>query len=292
MMQKNELNLTNYTLTHFANSGTKPLEIYIFIDPLCPECWALEPIIKKLIIEYGHYFTLKYVVSTDLKSLNGFCKSKFEQLAKSWEKTATRTGMSCDGSLWFESPIHSPHLAFIAIKAAEMQGRRSGTKFLRKLREVLFLEKQNITDLEVLKECAQTVGLDVDEFLRDIHSENAIRAFQCDIRITAEMGVNQIPSLVFFNQNIDDVGLKITGDYPYEIYEQIVQELTNHTAKKSSLPSIEVFMASFKFVATKEIAVVFNLSMEAAEKELKKLQWKNIVQEIPVKHGVFWKYIK
>lgn len=292
MMQMKELAQHKNTLTHFDNSENKPLEIYIFIDPLCPECWALEPIIKKLIVEYGHCFTIKYIVSSDLKALNGFYKDKFEELAVNWEKTATRTGMSCDGTLWFETPIHSPYLAFIAIKAAELQGRKNGTRFLRKLREVLFLEKQNITDLEVLKECAIHVNLDVDEFLKDIHSNSAAKAFQCDLKITAEMGVVQIPSLVFFNQNIDDVGLKITGNYPYEIYEEILQELTNQTAQKNKLPSLEFFMSVFKFVATKEIAVVYNLTMEAAEKELKKLQWKNIVQQIPVKHGVFWKYIK
>ena len=47
----------------------KPLEIYMFIDPLCPECWALEPIMKKLQIEYGQYFTIKYVISGRLASL-------------------------------------------------------------------------------------------------------------------------------------------------------------------------------------------------------------------------------
>ena len=32
---------------HCHGSDKKPIEIYMFIDPLCPECWALEPIIKK-----------------------------------------------------------------------------------------------------------------------------------------------------------------------------------------------------------------------------------------------------
>ena len=46
------------------------LEIYMFIDPLCPECWALEPIMKKLQIEYGKYFTIKHVLSGRLLHLN------------------------------------------------------------------------------------------------------------------------------------------------------------------------------------------------------------------------------
>ena len=34
----------------------------MFFDPLCAECWALEPIMKKLKIEYGNYFTMKHVI--------------------------------------------------------------------------------------------------------------------------------------------------------------------------------------------------------------------------------------
>jgi predicted DsbA family dithiol-disulfide isomerase len=48
---------------HCFGSDKKPVEIYLFIDPICPECWALEPILKKLQIEYGRYFSIKHVLS-------------------------------------------------------------------------------------------------------------------------------------------------------------------------------------------------------------------------------------
>ncbi len=88
----------------------KPLEIYLFIDPLCPECWALEPILKKLHIEYGQYFKIKYVVSGRLASLELGRKHNFEKIARALGKNSSRFGMSCDGSLWLENPISSPYL--------------------------------------------------------------------------------------------------------------------------------------------------------------------------------------
>ena len=117
---------------HFkgCGRGKKPLEIYMFIDPLCPECWALEPILKKLHIEYGQYFRIRYILSGQLASLNLATKRKQEDLAQQWDKTASRSGMSCDGSLWIENPIDSPYLASFAIKAAELQGKHSGIRFL------------------------------------------------------------------------------------------------------------------------------------------------------------------
>ncbi|WP_071459159.1 ClpXP adapter SpxH family protein [Bacillus massilinigeriensis] len=273
-----------------SSQEKKPLEIYIFVDPLCPECWALEPIMKKLQIEYGKYFTLRHILSGKLATLNMSRKKRYETIADLWERTASRTGMSCDGNLWFENPVSSPYLASIAIKSAELQGRRKGHRFLRRLQEVLFLEKQNISNFEVLKNCAKSIGLDVEEFVTDIHSASAARAFQCDLKITSEMEVNEIPTLVFFNANVEEEGIKIAGYYPYEVYVQILEEMLPESPEPSLPPPLETFLKHFRTVATKEVSVVYDMSMNRAEKELKKLQLKQKVEQHPAKYGVFWKY--
>lgn len=283
---------TNRELTYRClGNGNKPLELYLFIDPICPECWALEPILKKLQIEYGHYFTLKYVLSGNLATLN-INRKKYEGIADLWEKTASRTGMSCDEGLWFEDPISSPFIASVAIKAAELQGRRAGTRFLRKLQEVLFLQSKNISNINVLMDCAKEVNLDIDEFVADIHSESAAKAFQCDLKITSEMEVSQIPTLVFFNEKIEDEGIKITGYYPYDVYEQILTEMLSYKPRQARPPSLIEFLQCFRIVSTNDIAIVYNLSALEVEREMKKLQLQQIVKELPVTHGTVWKYIK
>ena len=269
----------------------KPLEIYLFIDPLCPECWALEPIIKKLLIEYGRYFTLRHVLSGRLATLNITKKQKFEDIAQNWERTASRSGMSCDGSLWLENPISTPYSASIAIKAAELQGRRAGIRFLRKLQEFLFLEKQNICDVSVLTDCAKNAQLDVEEFKSDLYSNSAARAFQCDLKITSEMDVQEIPTLVFFNENIEEEGIKISGCYSYEVYVELIHEMLGFKPEPTPPPPLESFLHHFNFVATKEIAVVYDMSFNEVEKEMKKLQLKQVVEKVPVKYGTFWRYI-
>ncbi|MGG3914630.1 ClpXP adapter SpxH family protein [Rossellomorea vietnamensis] len=263
----------------------------MFVDPLCPECWALEPILKKLHIEYGQYFRIRYILSGQLASLNLATKRKQEDLAQQWDKTASRSGMSCDGSLWIENPIDSPYLASFAIKAAELQGKHAGIRFLRFLQERLFLQKQDISNIEVLKECAQAAKLDLREFMNDINSSSASKAFQCDVKITSEMEVEEIPTLVFFNENIEDEGLKITGLYSYEVYVHIIEEMLATKPEKQPLPPLDVFMKYYRVVASKEIAVVYDLSVEEVEKQMKKWTLQQKVKKLPAKHGTFWKYI-
>jgi len=98
------------------------MEIYLFIDPFCAECWSLSPIINKLQIEYGDYFTLKYVLCGNLAIWN----QKGGNLGE--KKNAQQ--------LKNENLKHSytPHLAAISIKAAELQGKKkAGIRFIRRL---------------------------------------------------------------------------------------------------------------------------------------------------------------
>ncbi|SEP84556.1 ClpXP adapter SpxH family protein [Piscibacillus halophilus] len=275
----------------FCSLINKPIELYVFIDPLCPECWSLEPSIKKLAMEYGCYFKLRTIVSSNLTNLNYHASKKTEKLAKLWEKTASRTGMSCDGDLWYENPISAPSIVALAIKAAEFQGQRLGSKFLRKVQEYLFLEKQNISEENVLLSIAEEVNLDIIEFKKDLHSDTANRALKCDWSLTCEMDVQQLPTVVMFNRGHDGDGLRVSGLYQTHVYERAFFEMLGQKVKPLRKPSLEDFLCHFEFVATKEVAVVYDWSIEQAEKELKKLVLKQKIERVPVKYGTFWKYI-
>lgn len=279
-----------------ASSCHKPLELYSVIDPICPECWALEPILKKLQVEYGQYFTLRHIVGGKLDSLNSFRKrngqNSAERIADRWEKTATLSGMSCDGDLWLEDPILAPYLVFLAIKAAELQGKQSGNKFLRKLREHLFLQKQNISKEDVLFHIAEDSGLDACEFIKDIHSKSAINALHCDWKFANEMEIDQIPTLIIFNDKAEEDGIKIAGSYHYSIYVEILGEMLGFHPEPNTPPSLEEFMKDYRFVATKELSVVYNLSVNEIEKAMKKLVLQQVVECVPVKYGTFWRYCK
>ncbi|WP_425590396.1 ClpXP adapter SpxH family protein [Fictibacillus enclensis] len=276
-----------------ASNCHKPLELYSVIDPLSPECWALEPILKKLQVEYGQYFTLRHILGGRLDSLNSFRKKGYtsaKRIAERWDKTANMTGMSCDGDLWREDPIVAPYLVFLAIKAAELQGKQSGNKFLRTLREHLFLQKQNISKEDVLYSIAEMVGLDACEFMKDIHSQSAIKALHCDWKFAHEMEIDQIPTLIMFNDKAEEEGLKIAGSYHYSIYVTIIEEMLGFRPEPSAPPAIEEFMKIYRFVATKELAVVYNMTESEVETIMKKLVLQQVVKKVPVKHGTFWKY--
>lgn len=269
----------------------KPLEIYVFIDPLCPECWSMEPFLKKLSIEFGRFFTINPIITGHLHSLNKDVLNKPNELKDSWELTAKKTGMSCDGDLWIENPISSPWVASLAIKAAELQGKKAGRVFLRRIQESAFLLKQDISDEVILTNCAQMANLDIQEFQNDLYSTSAKKALQCDLKLTKEMEVDLIPTIVFFNQLIDEPGVKISGLHNYDTYVDVLKEILCKCPLPSEKPPLEDFLSFYRVVGTKEVSVVYGWENSRTEKELKKLQLKQKVARIPAKYGSFWKYI-
>ncbi|HLR65826.1 ClpXP adapter SpxH family protein [Virgibacillus alimentarius] len=276
----------------FSDFVQKPIEIYVFVDPLCPECWSIEPYLKKLSIEYGRFFTIRPIITGHLSTLNTDKFEKPQKLKDIWEKTAKRTGMSCDGDLWIENPVSYPWVASLAIKAAELQGKKAGRIFLRKMQESLFLGKQNISNEDVLIHCAKESNLDISEFKRDLYSTSSKKALQCDLKLTKEMDVDYIPSLVFFNQLVEEQGIKISGLYPYHIYVLVLKEILQKNPIPSEKPPLENFLAFYEVVGNKEISVVYDWSIAKTDREMKKLQLKQKVKKIPVKYGAFWKYMK
>ncbi len=293
MSNQTGLNSSKHTNTSsgysFFDFVQKPIEIYVFIDPLCPECWSLEPYLKKLSVEYGRFFTIRPILTGHLNTLN---KDQFQEprkLKEIWEKTAKRTGMSCDGDLWLDNPVSLPWKTSLAIKAAELQGKKAGRVFLRKIQEYLFLGKQNISDKDVLIDCARDASLDIAEFKNDLNSPSAKKALQCDLKLTMEMEVDYIPTIVFFNQVAEQQGIKVSGLYPYDIYVRILMEMLQKKPIPSEKPPLEDFLAFYGVVGNKEISVVYDWSLAETDKEMKKLQLKRKVEKIPVKYGSFWR---
>ncbi|MCR6095791.1 DsbA family protein [Salipaludibacillus agaradhaerens] len=273
----------------------KPVEIYVFIDPLCPECWALEPIIKKLQMEYSNYFTITTFLRNEIRSLNTHCGEKYEavvkEMAQSFNETSCRTGMPCDGDVWYENTLTTPYVAILAIKAAELQGKAIGIKYLRRVRESLFLYKQNIAEENVLIECASNVkGMDVEEFIKDLHSDVAKDALQSDMKAAQEMDVEALPTMIFFGDDVDEPGLKVQGLHSYDIYVEIISEILGKKPKKCPPVSLEQFVAFYSLVTDLEISVVFDMTKEQINKEMKKLQIKQVVEEIRTKRGSLWRY--
>lgn len=242
----------------------KPLELYVFVDPLCHDCWELQPIIRKLQIEYGKYFTLRFIIRTKLRLIES------EQLKEDEE-------------------FCHPLLPSIAIKAAEFQGKKAGNRFLSKIQEAFFLEHKNVTKLNCLMTVAEKARLDMNEFIQDLNSPEVVKAYQCDLYISREMEVDIVPSIVYFNEHIEDEGVKVSGCYQYAVYEKVLEEMIGSELIRNDPPELDVLLSQYESLATKEIAAIYEISEKAAERELKKRMLQQNIECQAFKSTKIWR---
>ncbi|HLQ72621.1 MAG TPA: DsbA family protein [Bacillota bacterium] len=254
-----------HNLYHVAK---KPIEIYVFIDPLCLESWALEPYFKKLSIEYGRFFTVRPIISGSL-----------DVLTKNNDGPQTNE----------QKRISFPWIG-LAIKAAELQGINAGRTFLRKLQVYFFLKNKNIADKSVLIQCAEESDLDVHEFEKDLFSHYAKKAFQCDLKLKKEMDVTETPTVVIFNHLNEEHGIKIPGRHTYDIYKHVLHEVLQYEPLPAVKPPIRDFLSFYDVVSTKDVSTVYDLTIDEANRRLKKLQIMQITNRLTSKHDSFWKY--
>lgn len=250
--------------------ATKPLELYVFIDPACNQCWYLQPILRRLQLDYERYFTLRVVLRTSLPSLNVPCHQKNSDKKSCQEES-------------------HPAFPSIAIKAAEFQGKRAALKFTSKLFEYTYLKGHDVNAFPVLRNIAESIQLDVEEFTKDFASKQVHRALQVDMYIAKEMEVEQAPTFVFFNENIEDAGLKVSGLYAYPIYEQIMRELIDPSILPEPPPALDDLFKRFDTLATKEIAEIYNITEKSAERELKKRLLQQEVERLSIQEVTLWR---
>ncbi|WP_153731991.1 DsbA family protein [Sporosarcina obsidiansis] len=263
----NYLTVIDDTL-HYSAS-VKPIELYVFLDPYCKDCWSLQPLLRKLQVEYDHYFSLRIALRTPMPKLN------MPYLPETENSQTTKRSNPCFPS--------------IAVKAAEFQGKRAGFRYLSCLLEYSFLKNRDVSSYSVLVEIAARINLDVDEFIVDFNSEETLRALQVDMYLGNEMEVAEAPTFVFFNSNIEDEGLKVSGLYDYAIYEQILEELIGEQLLPDMPPSISSLFNRFDLLTTKEVAEIYHISEKEAERELKKRLLKQQIERIPFQDRTLWR---
>ncbi|MFY7829569.1 MAG: DsbA family protein [Flectobacillus sp.] len=267
----------------------KPLKVQYFTDPVCSTCWVVQPMLRRLKLEYGEYFEIDYRMGGLLPSWTDYQRGPITQpsdVASHWEEVCMIHGIPLDGDIWLEDPLPSSYPPSIAFKAAQMQDGDLAILFLRRIKEMLFLEKKNIVDLSYLEKAAFEVGLDSAKFIKDYETK-AQEAFRNDLVLAQNMEVDMFPTLIFTNQ--DNKTIIAKGYQEYDYFENIIHELIPE-AKKRKMNTDPIFLFScFSTMTNKEFSFLSEKSIEDTEKTLENLYERGYIDKFESKNGIIWK---
>jgi predicted DsbA family dithiol-disulfide isomerase len=236
-----------------SKQAVKPVRLLYFTDPICSSCWGIEPQLRKLKQAYGDYFSIDYRMGGLLKSWDeygGRDVRSAADVAQHWDEASAQYGMPIDGDVWTEDPLTSSYPPSIAVKAAQLQGEEKAVQFLRRLREMVFVEKKNITRWEHLAQAALETGLDVVPF-RKAYETSAEALFMQDLEVAKAWGVRGFPTIFFIDE--EDNRFKVYGSKPYEVYVQALLKLVPDAQPKTAPYSYDTVLKNYGSVTTKEL---------------------------------------
>ncbi|MEN9919528.1 MAG: hypothetical protein RL662_1964 [Bacteroidota bacterium] len=266
------------------------IRIIYFTDPICSSCWGIEGVLRKLKLEYKSSLTIEYRMGGLLPSFDnnynaGGIRTPAD-VAHHWDQASHYYQMPIDGDVWLEDPLSSSYPPSIAFKVAELQDKVKAISFLRIMREMLFLQKRNISKWDVIAEAAKRAHLDLARLKNDYDKEG-IKLLQADLELSREMRVRGFPTLYFYNEK----GLQevVYGAKPYAEYEKAIMK-TDSRAKKENYPKDALsIVTKLGSISIKELAILAEIGMDKAEQELLALEKDGTLKTIASKNGNLWK---
>jgi predicted DsbA family dithiol-disulfide isomerase len=275
------------TESNSVKANKKSVKIIYYTDPICSSCWGIEPQLRKLKLEYGDNIEVEYRMGGLLPnwSYNSGGISKPTDVAHHWDEVSVYYDMPIDGNVWLEDPLSSSYPPSIAFKAAQIQDNEKAILFLREIREMVFLQKKNITKWEYLELAAKKVGLDIFKLKTD-YGGKAKELFEEDLKLGRELGVRGFPTMFF----TDTIGNKemVYGSKPYDTFENALVKLYPTANKKAYDRTWSSVFSKYHSLTAREFSELTGTPRNECDRYLDDLTTNGNLEKLTTKNGAIW----
>ncbi len=254
----------------------KAVTLYYVTDPICSHCWAIEPVLRRFIEQYGHTFKFQTVMGGLLEKwhdgpidpANGIYKPA--DVAGHWREVGEHSRMPIDGSLMIDNPVHSsypPSRVFKVIQ--QMQSNAKANEYLRRAREALFAFNRNIAQDEVMVKLLNEMELDGKAIVYAAAQPAAQQALTEDFALARSLGARGFPSIIMINA--ENKGIKIVGGQAFEKYVEGLKQVMSPTLPQPKpLPALLDILQKEKLLFSKEIEVLYDLPKDHVQQFVEK----------------------
>ncbi|MCQ6282514.1 DsbA family protein [Bacillus sp. EB600] len=247
------------------NLTKKSIDLYYVTDPICSHCWALEPVLRRFVVQYGEYFNFHTVMGGLLEKwhdgpidpANGIYKPA--DVAGHWREVGEYSRMPIDGSLMIGNPVQSSYPPSRVFKVIQKNHHvELAYDFLRRAREDLFAFNRNISETSVMIEIVNNIGLDGEAIVKEAEQPIGQQLLNEDFSLARNLGVRGFPTIIMINE--ENKGVKIVGGRPLEYYAAGLKQVLNEKElQPKPQPSLSSLLEKEKLLFSKEIEVMYDI---------------------------------
>lgn len=200
----------------FSPNATERLKMLYFTDPVCSHCWALEGTMNRVKHEFAAYLDVVTVMGGlfDVP----LSASEAADMVEHWAEVGLYYNIPIDGGVWKERGVTSTWTASIAFLVLDADDPKRAARFLRLVREAVFLERRDVGDRAVLDDLLGKVGADAKAVLDFAFSPQGRDLLLANMKPMVELGIEGYPAVVFMNAAGEAV--KVVGARTFETYRK------------------------------------------------------------------------
>ncbi len=213
-----------------AMTANQVIELEFFHDVVCAWCYALSPRVRRLASEYPglqvvHRAFALAPTPDAIVAMFGSKEAGKREILSHWRAANRnddqhRINADLMASRPFDYPYSMPGL--VACKAAERQGGQPAHwAMFDRVQRAHLTECLNIADLEVLRQCAAEIGLDVARWEQDYYAPATRNDVEQDLARARLYGITGVPTLVAEHK------YTLTGAQRYERLKEWLDSIVN-----------------------------------------------------------------
>ncbi len=247
--------------TQTLESEQKSVHIIFVTDPICSHCWAIEPVWRRLKLNYE--INERYIHGGLLPGWENFGDpgngiSKPVDVIPHWQHVAEHYQQPIDPSVWQTDPISNSYILCKAAIAVRLLNPELESAFVRKMRERIFLYAENVAKSDVLVRLAESMEINGNEFDLLMQSKQVLQIFNQEQREMLQLGARGFPSLLFTG---DDM-VSLSGSQSYQKLERALSFMGSAQPSKRQLTS-EQKLLSYSSWTLKEACEVLQMDEKA-----------------------------
>ncbi|MEZ9708444.1 DsbA family protein [Vibrio breoganii] len=169
--------------------------LYHVYDPMCAWCWGYKPTWLQLESALKDKLEIVYLVGGLASDSDIPMPMEMRiQITSYWNKIESLLGTQFNHDFWTSNtPRRSTYPACRAMLSARLQGAEK--QMLTAIQHAYYLQARNPSDVSTLIELAREIGLNVEQFERDLGSAEIEQALMQELRFARSIGGNSFPSL-------------------------------------------------------------------------------------------------
>lgn len=206
----------------------KKLEVVVYSDYVCPFCYIGYHRIEKLKEQYNldvewkpfelHPETPKEGVPIEKLP---FPREAFEMFIANVKKLADEDGLTIKSG----GIMSNSRLALYISEYARKKGLFN--QFHEIIMKKYWIEGKNIGDLSLLLELAESIGLNRDEILDFIETDEPAKILKASTAELQNYMINGVPTFIIGDSKI------VIGAQPYEYFERVINQVLKEKAMDS-----------------------------------------------------------